>query len=412
MRWYQLRDPPDGGDHPVAMGMRLNAVEAQLDAMRNEFCAMRDAIVDLQERLANPLPPVVTTATPNLEGAQTGGEASHLFGPSDGTPWGDLLEVEQVQYESTTLEAQGAADDSLSAGPQVSEVDVERAAQQLQEILQQVQLCEADLLSGRGSADAHMQIVKDRATAALQALGYEVVHPAAEGGAMEVEEIQSGGDAELTAGQLADTRDAPDAQSGGGGDREQNGRRAATADADQPAAARNDMEVTAAEVESEGTWTSEQGPGAYVLPLTHGPIMPPDRSVDDELETIIAMAQQIHARDTASEGWPISLPGSWYMQDPKRAGRCIARAALARDPTPQDLSFKTQAVRTRSGGEIRLLHRSVVHFAMWNNTFHGDLQPTVAAAERAAPRLALDAYSQWIDWQQDDARCLQHWALL
>ncbi len=148
-----------------------------------------------------------------------------------------------------------------------------------------------------------------------------------------------------------------------------------------------------------------------MFPLTRDqPSLPPNPSSDDELENIIALAQQIHARDMESEGWPISLPAHWYAQDPKRAGRCIARAGLARDPTPRDLHFRTETLRTRIGSELRLQHRSVVHFAMWNNTFHGDMQPTVAAAERAAFRLALDAYSQWIDWQQDDVRCLQHWS--
>ncbi len=148
------------------------------------------------------------------------------------------------------------------------------------------------MLNGSGSADAHTQIVKDRATAALQALGYAVVHPAVEGGAMEVEENEPGCNADNTAAQEADTRDAPDAQRGSGDDLEQRGERPETAVEVQPEADGTAMEVAAEADEAESTWTSEQSPGAYVFRLTRDrPQLPKDCTVADELDTIIAMAQ-------------------------------------------------------------------------------------------------------------------------
>ena len=171
------------------------------------------------------------------------------------------------------------------------------------------------------------------------------------------------------------------------------------------------MEVSATtpREEAEGVlWSSEQGPGAYVMPLTRDqPSLPPDHSHDDVLENVIALAQLWHARDMITAGWPISLPVDWYWHDPKRAGRCLARAGLARDPTTQDLSFRTETLRLRQrSGALSVMHRSVVHFTQWNHTFVGESMPTVAQAERAAFRSALDAYKEWIEWTQDERRVL------
>ena len=87
MRWLQLREPPGGGDITVAVGLQeqwLTAVEAQVDAMHAEFSAMRDQIIDLQDRLANTPQQAVTTAVDQV-GAQPG-ETSGFFGPGYGTP--------------------------------------------------------------------------------------------------------------------------------------------------------------------------------------------------------------------------------------------------------------------------------------------------------------------------------------
>ncbi len=185
-------------------------------------------------------------------------------------------------------------------------------------------------------------------------------------------------------------------------DRWETGGRTETADVEpEPQEATDhDMEITATEGTVVSGTSSDQRPGVYVLqglPSQSGE----DRKPDDELETLIFYAQQLDAKESQTGGWPIRLPKSWYWWDPKRAGRCIVRAALARDFTQSDFYFRTNAERSHSRGEVRLLHRSVVCFALWDNEFYGPPCATVAEAERAAFRLALDAYQPWIDWDRD-----------
>ena len=382
VRWQpQLEPPGGGGDHPVAMGVRLSAVEAQLDAMHKEFCYMKDVFCDLQDRLVTNPPGATAAGTP--QDGETGGEGD-LFVPSDGTPWGDyLLNDEQMQEVSVAPADQVQAfEEGIPESAHVEEVGIQTEAQldvAAQKMFRIIYTSRHQFKSNT-PITALARLTGVLASEALAALGYSEseieVWPidcergptgsqgeSGEGGGdMEVEEQDALGCDVANGSEVRDeVRDEPDpeAKRGKGYDKQCSAREEPAKTA--PTAAADSVMDSATETEDYGGEPpDEQGPGAYVRPLG-----------DDELETIIAMAQRVHEQETAADVWPLALPAAWYTKDPKRAGRCIARAGLGRDPSAQYLSFRTETLRIRVGGELRLQHRSVVHFALWNNEFHG-----------------------------------------
>jgi hypothetical protein len=137
----------------------------------------------------------------------------------------------------------------------------------------------------------------------------------------------------------------------------------------------------------------------YGTPELRNRLSQRDHTHDDRLEAIIFDAQMTASAEWRALGWPLELPRSWYWWDPKRAMRCVIRGAVQRDPTRADFSFTSETARSSTGG--RPMHRTTVRVDLWNDTFQGPSCQTVAEAERAAHRLALDSYSEWISWTSD-----------
>ncbi len=164
-------------------------------------------------------------------------------------------------------------------------------------------------------------------------------------------------------------------------------------------AAMEDVEPAVGEGAQRGTAPERETPGAYVRGAgSHAPSAP--EAAEGGLEALIREAQEL---DEAEATWPLRLPRVWYQMDPKRAGRCLVRAALARDPEYRDLSFATDSAhhrnrRVRGMGVDYTLHRTSVRFGEWGHTFTGSWCGTIAMAERSAFRVALDSYSQWVRW--------------
>ena len=135
----------------------------------------------------------------------------------------------------------------------------------------------------------------------------------------------------------------------------------------------------------------------FDLPYLREQLRRHDCTEDDWLEAIIFDAQVTAEKEWQASGWPIELPKSWYWGDPKRAVRCLLRGALQRDPSSTDMQFKTES--TRSGWGERPSHRSQLWIGLWNDSFKGPPCTSVALAERATFRQALDRYQDWIAWQ-------------
>ena len=399
------------------MGVRLNAVEAQLDAMHKEFCNMKDVITDLQDRLTNP-PPAATTAGTPQDGDQTGAGCD-LFVPSDGTPWGDFLVDAQTQYESATPAEQEAADPSLEMAhvevAMQTEAQFDVAAQKMFKILH---TSRCQFPAGTPPA-ALARLMGVLASEALAALGYS--HSEIEAGLGGCERGPTGSQDESGNRQAADG-DGPswgaevtmevesDALS------EEPGVQTGSADVDKEPGVyvRQSMQSGTPEEQGVQPAPADVEQGMQAVETKSGASRNLSASADvlnsiqtsepeDELEALIFMAQQLDARDSKLRfgGWPISLPKSWYYRDPKRAARCIVRAALAREPSQDDMHFRTDERRTNYRGEVHVQHRSTVRFKLWDNTFYGPPGASVAEAERAAFRVALDAYQDWIEWDEE-----------
>ena len=114
VRWLQLQEPPATGDHPVAMGVRLNAVEAQMDSMHREFKEMRSQLQQLCGAQG------ATGAAQAVE-AKTANVVGDLYRPSDGARWGDaigddgFLDDTGLEAAHVTVGTQTEAQDDVAA---------------------------------------------------------------------------------------------------------------------------------------------------------------------------------------------------------------------------------------------------------------------------------------------------------
>ncbi len=379
------------GDGETALQKRLNALEEQVVELRHvyidELGDVRAQITDLRDMVGK------------LQSGERGERADVEDEPASASPalvpavqkkqlWSDIQDEPEGEHTESESAAHSAdAGDGAVQRTGATNLD---AAKQLEKMLQHLRDHEEEILNGSGDTKRHLDFVKDRTQEALLLLGYRVVVDN-EHGDMDVD------NADVEEGMTASgeqTAEVLDAQRGGDNDD--------TADLAEDAV----MDVSAPPPCGTGEraeCSEEQSPGAYVssASVSVQQSATPAYSHDDTLEQIIKCAQVAHARDMQEVGWPLPLPSGWYWSDPKRAGRCLARAGLGRDPTTQDLSFRTETRRVRENGAISAQHRSVVHFSQWGHTFVGDTKASVSEAERAAFRAALDAYSDWIDWTHE-----------
>ena len=404
VRWQKLQDgqPTSVGD---AQGVRLTAVEAQMNAMHQEFRALRSEFVELKEKFATR-----TNEDPPVIGAPHG-----LFGPSDGTRWGDLepteMEMAHGAEEAVEDELQRCGSSTDEAAQQklvvvdYAEVatqtdtqhDVQAAVGKLIQILQ-ISRC---TLQPTPPISAMCRMYGELATAALTALGLtssdieKALHNSDDGDQSGARGDNEGG---VTDVMDVEDQDIPD------GDHHEDHFHEPSRDDHLRGAIHIDDDMGSATEPEEDAAEPHSEPREAQAPACTDVTRWSD---DDELENIIAMAQHTHEQETQWNTWPLPLPSIWYTEDPKRAVRCLVRAALGWSPQLKDLSFRTETLRTRySSGELRLQFRTVVHFGVWDQTFHGKLQPSVSLAERDAFRVSLDKYHQWIFWQDDDTRCL------
>ena len=360
VRWLKLTAPPSPGDTGVAVGVRLTAVEAQVDAMHREMKVMRAL---LEQRGGH-------GGAQQAQRADGAAESSHavqeeLFVPSDGSRWGDAIgddgtlaaasigtsrqPGEQVDHVTVTTEAQ--TDASLIV-----------AARKVYNILSSAQRQQR---SSDWSPEAHARLVAVLASEALDALGYSPDE-------FEDDKMLAAG------GEPSGGKDIADAVMG-------------EAPTEQDGSFSDDHVK-----DSSGAWS----PGVYVLQGMdeHTSVQGSVARADDELESVIRMAQLC---DAEAE-WPIHMPKEWLANDPKRAARVMLRKALGRDVTTDDLHFTTvsKLFEHTSSRMRRTMHIATVTFKLWGHEFKGSLAGTIQEAERAAFRRALAFYHEWICWDE------------
>ncbi len=387
VRWLPLRAPPGDVDGELALqAERMEALEEQLaeqtSAHAEDIGDMRAQLIDLQEK-------VLQMQLGEREGAVQPSVGRATVGAKGKRPWSDDL-GEHEMVEKPTLDVATTTDD----------LGLHEAAWRLD-----AALTDSFRTQSQDGGSQHIRELKLAAMDVLKALGYR--HAA---GAVGDNGLQDEGHSDAAEGA------------------DDGGRRAGTAIADLLQAGvrddnRTDLDAIMQEEYTAGGDTliprddqaCDSGvqsqaelsiaPAAarsgrlegYSLPELRSRLSKEDHSHEDRLEAIIFDAQMTASAEWKSLGWPLELPRSWYWWGPKRAMRCVIRGALQRDPARADFSFKSETARS-SMGDGRPMHRTTVSVELWDDTFYGPYCKTVAEAERAAHRLALDAYSQWISW--------------
>lgn len=307
-----------------------------------------------------------------LSRAATAGEAAApaavqgLFGPSDGSRWSDALREDGIVDEQVA--SRGVVTTS-GAAAQTDSDGFDATARKVDEALNEVIKVSA---SRRDSIDVLTRRLSLAAADVLTALGYR--HAGAAAADSDSQEGHDGLDdvrgASCTGGELDACGHSEDTAAPAAAPREvrYNGISYATAMedvTDKPPGADGADERHAEEADDEGA-TVHSAPGAYVHDAPRGAARP---RFDDEFERLIAEVQAEDERHSASAGWPLSMPASWYTQDPKRAARVLFRHAYGREPSQHEVDFYSVLLRlpSRSGQAARTGHRATARFPCWHH---------------------------------------------